>query len=600
MPPLAPAGGYFEKLIDSAGTKSILGSLETNHRTHRMTDPVDAVVVGAGFAGLYALHKLRELGMTARVIEAGEDVGGVWYWNRYPGARCDVESMQYSYSFSDPLQQEWKWTERFAPQPEILSYIKHVADRFDLRRDIQFGARVTAAHFDEAANLWEVHTDQGDRVAARFCIMATGMLSAARAPDLPGLETFAGERCHTGDWPHDGVDFRGRSVAVIGTGSSGIQAIPVIAGAADHVYVFQRTPNFVVPARNTPLDATTERRWKDNYPEFRRKAREIGTFYEFNDKGAMEVPEQERQREYDRRWQEGGVNFVHSFNDLYLKQASNDTAADFVRARIHAAVRDPVVAEALSPRDHPLGTKRICVGSDYYETFNRGNVTLVNLKQEPIEAITPAGVRTSKAEYAVDILVLATGYDALTGALLRLDIRGRGGRTLQDKWAGGPRNYLGLMTAGFPNFFIVTGPGSPSVLVNMVIGIEQHVDWITDCLRHMRANGVDTIEPTVAAEDRWVAHVNAEADLTLFPQANSWYLGANIPGKPRVFMPYVGGIGRYRKKCDAVAAAGYEGFSFEPGMPAGAATGSASAATAPRDEEALAQPRTDKTLGVVD
>ncbi len=538
---------------------------------------VDAVVVGAGFAGLYALYKLRELGMTARAYEAGRDVGGVCYWNRYPGARCDVESMQYSYSFLEELQQDWVWTERFAPQPEILSYINHVADRFDLKRDIQFETRVTAAQFDEATNLWEVRTDRGDRVAARFCIMATGPLSSARVPDLPGLGTFAGEWYHTGDWPHEGVDFRGRRVAVIGTGSSGIQAIPVVARDAAHVVVFQRTPNFVIPARNKRLDAAAERYWKDNYPEHRRTAREVGTFYEFSDKGALDVPGQERQREYERRWQEGGVNFVHSYKDIYLDKAANDTAADFVRARIRAIVRDPAVAEALSPKDHPLGTKRICVGSDYYEAFNRENVTLVNLREEPIEEITPAGVRTSKAEYAADTLLLATGYDALTGALLRIDIRGRASQTLQDKWSGGPRNYLGLMTAGFPNLFIITGPCSPSVLVNMIIGIEQHVDWIMDCIRHLRGRGVDTIEATVAAEDQWVRHVNAEADLTLFPQANSWYLGANIPGKARVFMPYVGGIGRYRKKCDEVAARGYEGFALGSAMPAESVAGEVAA-----------------------
>jgi len=526
----------------------------------RSAAPLDALIVGAGFAGLYALCKLRGLGLTARVLEAGKGVGGVWFWNRYPGARCDVESMQYSYSFDDGLQQEWTWTERFAPQGEILGYLNHVADRFDLRRDIQFETRVTAMHYDEAASLWTARTDGGEQVSARLCIMATGSLSAARVPDLPGLDTFAGDCHHTGDWPHAPVDFAGRRVGIIGTGSSGIQAIPLIAQQASHLYVFQRTPNFIVPARNKVLDEATERFWKDNYPEHRRKAREVGTFYEFSDKGALEVSEAEREREYERRWHEGGVNFVHSFNDIYLNGAANDTAAEFVRARIRGIVRDPRVAEALSPRDHPLGTKRICVGSDYYETFNRDNVTLVPLREEPIEAITPAGVRTARAEYALDTLVLATGYDALTGALLRMDIRGRGGQALAQKWSGGPRNLLGLMTAGFPNLFIVTGPGSPSVLVNMVIGIEQHVDWIADCIGFLHAKGMDTIEAKPAAEDAWVEHVNAEAGQTLFPRANSWYLGANVPGKPRVFMPYVGGIGRYRRKCDEVAARGYEGF----------------------------------------
>ncbi len=525
---------------------------------------VDAVIIGAGFAGLYALHRMRQLGLTAVVFEAGRDVGGVWYWNRYPGARCDVESMQYSYSFSRALEQEWEWSERFAPQPEILAYINHVAERFDLRRDIRFETRVVSAHFDAGSTLWHVRTDRGDAVHAQFCIMATGSLSAARVPELPGLETFAGRKYHTGDWPHEGVDFRDHRVGVIGTGSSAIQAIPVIAEAAAHVVVFQRTPNFVVPARNQRLDQPAIRFWKDDYPAHRARAREIGTFYEFSDKSALDVDAAEREREYGRRWQEGGVNFVHSFKDIYLDQRSNDTAAEFVRARIRDLVHDPAVAEALSPRDHPLGSKRICVGSDYYETFNRENVTLVSIREEPIETITPTGVRTAKAEYPVDTLVLATGYDALTGALLRIDIKGSSGQTLQHKWAQGPRNYLGLMTAGFPNMFIVTGPGSPSVLVNMVIGIEQHVDWIADCIDHLRRHGKAGIEATPEAEDHWVRHVNDEADLTLFPKAASWYLGANIPGKPRVFMPYVGGIGRYRKKCDEVAARGYEGFAIHP------------------------------------
>ena len=528
-------------------------------------ETVDVVVVGAGFAGLYALYRLRQLGLSARGFEAGSDVGGVWYWNRYPGARCDVESMQYSYSFSEELQQEWRWTERFAPQAEILAYLQHVAARFDLRRDISFETRIEAVRFDEATDRWTVTTDRRGRVVAQFCLMCTGSISAARVPEIPGIGEFAGESHHTGDWPHEGVDVAGKRVGVIGTGSSGIQAIPVLAREAAELVVFQRTPNFIIPARNQPLDETTERRWKDDYAALRRKAREIGTFYEFSDRGAMEVSEQEREREYRRRWNEGGVNFVHAYKDIYLDKTSNDTAAAFVRARIREMVSDPERAALLSPTDHPLGSKRICVGSDYYETFNRESVTLVDLRAEPIEAITPAGVRTSRREYGLDILVFATGYDALTGALLRIEVTGRGGERLQEKWAGGPQNYLGLMTSGFPNLFIVTGPGSPSVLVNMVIGIEQHVDWIIECIASLRGQGMATIEPARSAEERWVRHVNDEANLTLFPRANSWYMGANVPGKPRVFMPYVGGIGRYRKKCDEVAEAGYAGFVLRGG-----------------------------------
>jgi len=520
----------------------------------------DAVVVGAGFAGLYALFKLRRMGLSARGFEAGDGVGGVWFWNRYPGARCDVESMQYSYSFSSELEQDWTWSERFAPQAEILAYINHVADRFDLRRDIQFGTRVESAVFDEAANRWLVTTGGGERIAARFCIMATGCLSTARVPDLPGLADFAGECFHTGNWPQAGVDFAGRRVALIGTGSSGIQATPVIAADAAQLTVFQRTPNFVIPARNRPLEPETVQHWKENYPAYRARARQVGTFYEVSDRRAMAVTAADREREYQRRWNEGGVNFVHAFKDIYLDEAANQTAAAFVHARIRELVHDPATAAALSPTDHPLGSKRICVASDYYETFNRRNVALVNLRAEPIEAITPTGIRTTRRSYEADTLVLATGYDAMTGSLLAMDIRGRAGRTLRDKWADGPRNYLGLMAEGFPNLFTVTGPGSPSVLVNMVIGIEQHIDWIMDCIAFLDARGAPTIEASREAEDRWVEHVNDEADQTLFPRGASWYLGANIPGKPRVFMPYVGGIGRYRARCDAVAEAGYEGF----------------------------------------
>ena len=522
----------------------------------------DVVIVGAGFAGLYALHRMRGAGFSARVFEAGDGVGGVWFWNRYPGARCDVESMQYSYSFSPELDQDWEWSERFAPQPEILDYANHVADRFDLRRDITFNTRVLRAAFDAAASAWQIETDSGERVRARFCIMATGCLSSTRVPDLPGLKDFAGDCFHTGAWPQTPVDFTGRRVALIGTGSSGIQATPVIAQAAAHLAVFQRTPNFIVPARTRKLHPDAVRSWKADYPARRARARQIGTFYEFSPHRAMDVDEHARRREYERRWEEGGVNFVHSFKDIYLDQTANDTAAEFVRARIRELVADPATADALSPTDHPLGAKRICVASDYYEAFNRPNVDLVNLRQEPIEAILPQGIRTAKGVYAADTLVLATGYDAMTGALLAMDIRGRGGLRLRDKWAAGPRNYLGLMTAGFPNLFTVTGPGSPSVLVNMMIAIEQHIDWITDCLEHLRHAGAPTIEASEAAEDAWVEHVNAEADLTLFPKAASWYVGANIPGKPRVFMPFVGGIARYRKRCDEVAANGYEGFEI--------------------------------------
>ncbi len=524
------------------------------------SDPLDVVIIGAGFAGLYMLKSLREAGFTALIYEAASDVGGVWYWNRYPGARCDVESLQYSYSFSTELEQQWQWTEKYAAQPEILAYIQHVADKFDLRRNIQFDTRVLSATFDEANARWELKTDRGHSVVARFCVMATGALSIPRLPDIPGIERFAGSIHHTGAWPHEGVDFSGRRVGVIGTGSSGIQAIPAIAQQASQLVVFQRTPNFSIPAWNGKLEPQAQEAWKKNYGEHRQRAREVGTLYEFSDKAASQVSAEERQQEYTRRWNKGGVNFVHAFNDIMVNAESNETIAEFVRGRIREIVDDPAVAESLCPKDHPLGSKRICVDTGYYQTYNRDNVRLVDLKKTPIEEVVPNGVRTSEGLFELDDLVCATGYDALTGAVLNIDIRGRGNQALSARWADGPRTYLGLMTHGFPNMFIVTGAGSPSVLVNMVVGIEHHVEWITDCLEHLRVLGADTIEPTLQAQDAWVQHVNEAADKTLFPRANSWFLGANIPGKPRVFMPYVAKIGQYRRECQDVADAGYRGF----------------------------------------
>ena len=530
----------------------------------RATGAFDAIIVGAGFAGLYMLHRLRGLGLSARVYEAGSGIGGTWFWNRYPGARCDVESMDYSYSFSDELQQEWTWTERYASQPEILTYINHVADRFDLRRDIQLETRVTAAAFDEATNRWAIQTDRGDRVSAQFCIMATGCLSDAQVPKFKGLETFEGTRYHTGHWPHEGVDFTGQRVGVIGTGSSAIQSIPIIAKQAAHLFVFQRTPNFSIPARNAPLDSEYERRVKSDYAEFRRQAREsrVGFVVERNDQSALEVSPEARQREYESRWSRGGLGFNATFADLLTSKDANDTAAEFFRAKIQATVRDAAVAERLSPRDYPVGTKRLCVDTNYYDTFNRDNVTLLDVRRAPIEAITSHGLRTREAEYELDSLVFATGFDAMTGALLSIDIRGRAGTTLREKWAAGPRTYLGVATAGFPNLFAITGPGSPSVLSNMIVSIEQHVDWIADCLVYLREHELGGIEADVEAEDGWVAHVNEVGHATLYPLANSWYMGANVPGKPRIFMPYVGGVGAYRQKCDDVAAKGYEGFTL--------------------------------------
>ena len=527
-------------------------------------EAVDAVVVGAGFAGLYMLYKMRILGLTARGFEAGTNVGGTWYWNRYPGARCDVDSLEYSFSFSEELQQEWTWSERFATQPEILSYLDHVADRFDLRREISFETRVTAAVFDEADGTWAVQTDRGHRLRCRYCIMATGNLSDARLPDIPGIETFAGPIYHTGRWPKEAVAFEGKRVAVIGTGSSGIQAVPAIAETAAHVTVFQRTPNFSIPARNAPQDPEQTTRYKSQYAEKRRDARKTsaGILYDYNDIPALSVDPERRQQDYEARWLKGGVNFIRTYADISLSEPANETAAEFVRGKIRSIVNDQKTAEMLLPRDHPIGTKRICVDSGYFQAFNRDNVGLVDLRKTPIAAITADQIRTTDATIPTDILVLATGYDAVTGTLARIDIRGRGGVGLSAKWADGPRSYLGLMSAGFPNLFTVTGPGSPGILTNVVVSIEQHVEWIADCIGHMESEGLALIEPEQGAEDAWVDHVQEVAGKTLMVKAKSWYMGANIPGKPRLFLPYAGGFYAFKQKCDAVVANGYEGFRF--------------------------------------
>ena len=499
---------------------------------------IDVVIAGAGFGGMYMLHRLRGLGLSAIVFDVATGVGGTWYWNRYPGARCDVESMQYSYSFSEALQQEWQWSEVFAGQPEILRYANHVADRLNLRRDMRFETRVTGAVFNEATHRWTVRTDRGDVVSAKYCVMATGCLSAARMPDFPGLDSFKGKTYHTGQWPHEGVDFTGLRVGVVGTGSSAIQSIPVIAAQAAHVTVFQRTPNFSIPSRNGPMPDTYAQSWKGVYPAKRAEARltRNGVLANPNDMSAIETPETDRLAVYEKRWESGGTTFMAAFNDLIFNKASNDTAAEFVRGKIRAMVSDPAKAELLAPVNHPIGTKRICVDTDYYLTYNRPNVDLIDVRGAPIEAVTPDGLRVGGKAYAFDAIVFATGFDAMTGALTRMGIVGRDGEALADKWEAGPRTYLGLMTAGFPNMFMITGPGSPSVLSNMIVSIEQHVDWVSDCLGALRARGLDCIEASLPAENAWVQHVNEVADTTLYPSAASWYMGANIPGKPRVFI----------------------------------------------------------------
>ena len=522
----------------------------------------DAVVVGAGFAGMYMLHRLRNAGFAVRVYEAGAGVGGTWYWNRYPGARCDVESMEYSYSFSEELQQEWEWTERFATQPEILRYLNHVADRFDLRPDIQLETTVVSADYDEANARWTVSLHDGSQVTARFVIMASGCLSQARVPSFPGLDSYLGRTFHTGDWPVEGVDLTGQRVGVIGTGSSGVQVIPLVAQEAAELVVFQRTPNFTMPARNAPLNPEKIAATKVRYDELRETARHSrnGTLRVNHDEPASTAPAQLRLERYEAGWAYGGNDIVGSFNDLMVDQSSNDTLADFLRGKVRSIVKDPEVAHALTAQEYPVGAKRMCLGTDYYETFNRENVTLVDLRSEPIETITPQGIRTAAREYELDAIVFATGFDAMTGAILRVDIHGRGGRSLREDWAHGPHTYLGLSAHGYPNLFFITGPGSPSVLSNVVVSIEQHVEWIGDQIEYLRKNDLTTSEPDLDAQEAWVAHVNEVAGRTLMMKAASWYLGANVPGKPRVFMPYVGGVGRYREICDEVAADSYRGF----------------------------------------
>ncbi|MBM4202960.1 MAG: NAD(P)/FAD-dependent oxidoreductase [Gammaproteobacteria bacterium] len=524
------------------------------------TRQVDAVVVGAGFGGLYMLHRMRKQGLTARVIEAGDGVGGTWYWNRYPGARCDIQSLEYSYQFSNELQQQWEWSERYATQPEILRYINHVADRFDLRHDISFNARVTSADFDESRNRWVVNTDTGETFDSRFVVMATGCLSSANLPPIPGLALFSGDWYHTGRWPHEPVNFSGKRVAVIGTGSSAIQSIPLIAEQASELVVFQRTANYSVPAHNQTLDPKRVAEVKAHYPQYRAANRETAFHADFgySDRNALDVSAAERAAEFERRWAHGGLPFMASFADLMFNPQANQTAAEFIRGKISSIVKDPETARKLTPSGL-VGCKRLCVDTNYYATYNQPHVSLVDINAEPIETVTTDGIRTSARDYAFDAIVFATGFDAMTGAMTRVAIRGRGGRSIQEAWKEGPKTYLGLSVNGFPNLFMITGPGSPSVLTNMLPSIEHHVDWIADCIQWTDQKQVAAIEAAEDAQENWVAHVNEVGETSVYPHCNSWYLGANVPGKPRVFMPYLG-FPPYAEKCRQVVAADYEGF----------------------------------------
>lgn len=536
----------------------------------------DVVVIGAGFAGLYQLHSLRDrLGLRVRVFEAGSDLGGTWYWNRYPGARCDSESHAYRYFFSKALYQAWESSERYPGPPEIRAYLDFVARKLDLRRDIQFDTRVTAAHFDESACRWTVETARGERFTAIWLVTAVGCISAANVPQLPGLEDFSGQWVHTGEWPHEGVDFCGKRVGQIGTGSTGIQAAPVIAETAAHLTVFQRTANYSVPARNAPLSPEFKCWVKDHYEEIRAIAQSTvnGHAFRIAERKVADVTPEERQAIYEAAWETGGLQFRGTFHDLLINRAANATAAEFVKGRIRSIVKDPETAGNLADIDHPYAAKRPPIDTGYFETFNRPNVSLVNLRKDPIERVTPSGIRTCGSagirEHPIDIIVFATGFDAMTGTLFKIDLRGRGGKVLRDAWRAGPETYLGLQAAGFPNLFMTTGPGSPSVLTNMPVAIEQHVEWIADCIAHMRNNGIRTIEPSDEAVRSWGAHVEECARATLLYDAkHSWYFGSNVEGKPQVFMPYAGGLHRYREHCAQIAAKGYEGFIMDDGRAA--------------------------------
>jgi cyclohexanone monooxygenase len=555
----------------------------------------DAVVVGAGFGGLYALYKLRSIGLTVRVLESASDVGGTWYWNRYPGARCDVESVDYSYSFSPEFELEWHWTSRYATQPEILSYLRHVADRFDLRRDIDFDTRVVAAHFDDETARWMLRTDRGAAISAQFCIMATGCLSTAQTPDLPGADSYRGNVYHTGAWPGP-VRFDGQAVGVIGTGSSGIQVVPMVAEQAKHLYVFQRTPNFSTPAHDRPLDHELEREVKAHYAQRRAASRDSlgGLPLPRPTVGVTDVGADERRAIMERAWEIGGNAMQVTFKDLLIDKETNHVVSEFMRSKIREIVKDPVVAELLCPKDYPFGAKRVCKDTNYYETFNRENVTLVDLRSEPIVGLYESGLRTAAEEYRLDTLIFATGFDAMTGTLLRIDIVGREGIRLADEWAGGPQTYLGLTVAGFPNMFIVTGPGSPSVLTNMVMSIEQHIDWIARCIGDLRAGGHTSIEASQDAQSEWVTHTNDVAARTLYMKASSWYIGANIEGKPNVFMPYVGGFDRYRHICEDIAGSSYKGFVLKAPT-----LSQAGRSSGDRSPELLSEPPQQETVRAV-
>ncbi len=531
-----------------------------------MTAPdYDSVVIGAGFSGVYMTHKLREQGLTTKGFEAAPTVGGTWYWNIYPGARCDCISMEYAFTFDPEIIAEWEWTERYPAQPDILRYIEFVAHKLDVKRHFSFNTRVVSAHFDDASGLWSVVTDTGETVTAKYLITAAGCLSTSSTPDFPGIGSFQGQTIHTSAWPREGIDFSGMRVGVIGTGSSGVQVIPKVAEQAEHLTVFQRTPAFSLDCGNRPLTEDEKRDFKENIEEFKVLSRQTGSgqFTDTLEVNALDHTDEQRNAVYEERWnRHRAIDLIASYPDLFTDRAANDTIAEFFRGKIRDVVADPDLAEQLSPRDYPLGAKRITLDTGYFQTYNRDNVSLVSVKNAPIEEITPDGIKTSDAEYPLDAIVFATGFDAVTGPLLNIDIRGRDGQSLREEWADGPVTYLGVGVHGFPNLFTLTGPGSPNVLTNVVCAIEQHVEWTSDAIAHLEEVGARAFEPSESAAKEWTEQAIKLADDTLYPEGNSWYTGANIPGKPRVIMSYVGGLNLYREICDEVAAKGYEGFTI--------------------------------------
>lgn len=530
------------------------------------TDTYDAIVIGAGFGGLYALHHLRDnLGMRVRAFDGAGGVGGTWWYNRYPGARVDAPSSPfYAFAFSQELVDDWEWTETQTPQPAVLAYLEHCAHRFDLFKDIQFETWVRDARYDEATQGWTIRTDSGAQYSARYLICAVGSLFVANRPDYPGIDDFAGACYHTGRWPHEPVDFRGKRVGLIGTGSSGVQSIPEIARDAEHLTVFQRTPQYTLPARNRAITPQELADYRENWEELRTSMyRRGGWPFKTQRRKAAEYTPEQRQAVYEELWETGGIHLIiNSFVAVMVDPALNEEVSEFVRGKIRATVDDPETARKLMP-DYHIGTKRMILDNGYFETYNRANVALVDLRDEPIERFSAGSAHTTQGEYPIDILVLATGFDAVSGSMLNLNPAGRDGVRLKDKWHERFDNYLGATIAGFPNLFMLHGPGSPGVFYTMPLGGERTINWIGDCLRHLEAQGLGSVEATAQAEAQWDEELNALANRTLYPKTRSWYMGANVPGKPRQFLGHLGGS-RYFERLAEVAEQGYPGFTFEP------------------------------------